>query len=221
MNPDPFIEHLISKHHCPAYIDEVGVSCIFGELVACAITIPKPFRLHDVDDSKKLKHEVIYDLARDLRRMVLFSFGIVKPGEIRKIRNMVIANKIAMKRALRSLPVRPDAVFIDGCNPPRLKITNYPIIKGDAKVFGIAVASILAKDFRDHLMMKKYGTKYSRYRIMSNKGYRSPDHLMAIRKWGVVPEHREYMPQVQKALSGGYDEVIQRKYKNRWEIWNT
>lgn len=216
MTPDPYIEHLITQHQNPAFIDEVGLGCIFGEHVACAVMLPIDFDMPEVDDSKKLKHQEVYRLAEELRPLIHFGLGIVSSQELRSIRNMHRANLLAMKRAIEHLPIVPDALFIDGKYPLASHTTPvYTVIKGDSRVFGIAVASIVARDFRDHLVMRKYGQGYSRYRIAQNKGYRSPDHLIAIRKWGTTEHHRVWMPQIQQVLSGSYDDVIQRKYSDR------
>jgi len=217
VRPDSFIEHLLKQYRCPAFIDEVGMGALFAELVACAVMIPKPFEAPEVDDSKKLKHDLIYELAPKLRKKVVYAFGVVTCPELKTIRNMMKADRLAMKRAVEALPVVPDALFIDGIFPiGGLTAPVYTVIKGDAKVFGIAVASIIAKDYRDHMVVTRYGHKYPKYHITSNKGYRSPDHLMAIRRWGLTPYHREWMPQIKRVLSGDYDHVIHTKYQDQW-----
>jgi len=216
MISDPFIEHITSQYNSPAFIDEVGMGAIFGELVACAVLITAPFENKLVDDSKKLKHEIIYRLAPELRNRVVYSYGVVKAQEICKIRNLVTADKLAMQRAVDGLPVRPDALFIDGIHPIEYPCPVYTIIKGDEKVFGISVASIIAKDYRDGFIVKHYGNDYSQYHIASNKGYRSPDHLMALRIHGVTALHRSYMPQIKRIISGEYDRIFQNKYSDRW-----
>ena len=204
MIQDSFITHLISKHSNPAFVDEVGLGSIFGPLVACAVLLPDTYFYQDgVNDSKKLKHEEIYRLAPILKRNVTYAFGILHSDELREIKNMFRANQQAIKRAIQNLPRKPDAAFIDGRYPLKnLPIPTYGVIKGDAKVFGIAVASIIAKNFRDHLVMARYGTRYARYDIKSNKGYRSPVHLRAIREWGATGHHRVWMPQIKRILSG-------------------
>lgn len=217
MVPDPYIEHLTKRYNNPAFVDEVGKSAVFGEHVACAVMLPIEFNIEEVDDSKKLKHETIYRLAEKIRPMVHFGLGIVSCLELKSIRNMHRANLLAMKRAIENLPLIPDAVFIDGKYPVGgITAPIYTVIQGDSKVFGIAVASIIAKDFRDHLMITKYGQRYSQYYISSNKGYRSPAHLTSIRRWGITDYHRIWMPQVQKVVSGEYDTIIQNKYLKHW-----
>lgn len=219
MIPDPYIEHLTKQYSNPAFIDEVGKGAVFGEHVACAVMLPIEFNIEEVDDSKKLKHECIYQLAEQLKPLVHYGLGIVSCQELGLIRNMHRANLLAMKRALENLPIVPDALFIDGKYPiGGTTAPTYTVIQGDSKVFGIAVASIIAKDFRDHLMMDRYGHKYSQYCISSNKGYRSPAHLTAIRRCGVTRLHRTWMPQIQKVLSSEYDSIIQHKYSKHWRV---
>jgi ribonuclease HII len=202
MNQDPFITHLISKHRQPAFMDSVGSGAILGPIVACAVMLPEAFDRPEVDDSKKLKHDLIYTLAPVLKKKMVFSIGIAEVEEIREFRSTFQADKLAMLRAVKGLKEAPDALFVDGDKKyaPRLCPMEYTIVKGDGKVFGIACASIIAKDLRDHLVIDRYGQQCARYHICSNKGYRSPAHLRAIKKWGVTLHHREYMPQIQRIL---------------------
>jgi ribonuclease HII len=217
MKIDPFVEHLARKHKNPAFIDECGTGAIFGPVTACAVMMPKPFWDDRVNDSKKLKHETIYKLAPVLKKNVIYSIGTASSHEIRTLRSTFAAGRKAMLRAIKGLPELPDALFIDGKYPLNTGLPEYTIVRGDSKVFGIAAASIICKDHRDHHVMRVYGDWFARYRIRSNKGYRSPDHLLAIRKWGCTCHHREYMPQIQRVLTGDYDKVIFSKYKDRWK----
>jgi len=221
MNQDSFVLHLISKYGMTAHTDAVGTGALFEGPVACAVAMPEPFQNDEVDDSKRLEHKTIYRLAPELKQKVVYAFGVVRSEEMQSIRNNMKAELMAMTRAVLALQkkIKIDAVFVDGkFTLPDTGIPSYAVIRGDQNVFGIAVASILAKNDRDHFMIDTYGEEYSRYRIASNKGYRSPDHLMAIRKWGTVwPHHRAYLPQVQRVLKGEYDEVIFSKYRKRWE----
>ena len=203
MRLDPFVKMFVDQYKQPAFIDEVGLGSIFGELVACAVMIPEPFEMKEVNDSKKLKHEDIYRLAPVLRKKVLFAYGVIPAYELNEIKNMHKANLLAMKKALEGLSEKPDGVFIDGRFVPKdLDIPVHPIVKGDTKVFGIAVASIIAKDYRDHLMMIEYGTTFDDYDIAQNKGYRSPTHLKAIRRLGTTLHHRRWLPDVLRAADG-------------------
>jgi len=218
MIEDPFIKHLVAEHKRPAFVDSVGNGALFGELVSCAVVLNDDIRLHDVNDSKKLKHEHIRYLAKLLWKCVSFSFGIVSTAELNKLANINKADELAMRRAVEGFQLKPGAVFVDGKYSIKgVSMPSYPVIKGDSKVYGIAVASIIAKDYRDRMISDKYGDEFSRYHLRSNKGYRSPNHLMAIRRWGATEHHRLWQWQVQRVLSGQYDEVIQRKYLSRWE----
>lgn len=202
MKIDPFIEHLAAQYNSPAFIDSVGTSAIFGEVVSCAVMITAPFDMYELDDSKKLKHCDIYRLAQELKNRVIYSIGIANVSEIKRFRSTVKADFLAMRRAVKSLSIKPDVLFIDGKYAIKTDIPVYTVIRGDSCVFGIAVASIIAKDYRDHMIMKKYGRKYSKYGISSNKGYRSPSHLTAIKLYGATSLHRSYMPQIQRLLNG-------------------
>ena len=221
MDQDPFITHLTKKYQMPAYTDAVGTGSIFGPVLACAVSIPEPFYNSEVNDSKQVPNKIIYRLAPVLKEKVVYAFGIVSVEELLEIKNNQKGEHLAMVRALKNLQekIKIDAAFVDGKFTLKgLEIPLYAIIKGDAINVGIAVASIIAKDERDQLMINFYGEKYSKYHISSNKGYRSPDHLMALRKFGPVRSlHRTYLPQVKQVLSGNYDRVIQTKYKDRWE----
>lgn len=202
MIQDGFVKLFIDQYKCPAFIDEVGLGSIFGPLVACAVIIPEPFEMEEVNDSKKLKHEEIYRLAPLLRERIIYSYGVVPPHELNGIRNMHKADLLAMERALALLSEKPDAVFIDGRFVPKgIDVPVHPIVKGDTKIFGIAVASIIAKDYRDHMVMDQFGEIFSFYDIKSNKGYRSPKHLAAIREQGITDYHRRWLPDVKRALS--------------------
>jgi ribonuclease HII len=192
---------------------------IFGPLVACAVMLPIAFYRPEVDDSKKLKHDLIYTLAPILKKKMIFSIGIAEIEEIRQLQSTFRADKLAMLRAVKGLKETPDALFVDGDKKyaPRVCSTEYAIVKGDEKVFGIACASIIAKDYRDHLVEDRYSKKYARYCIHNNHGYYSPEHMMAIRRWGLTPQHRNWQKRIIAILSGKYDKIIQEKYSERWK----
>jgi ribonuclease HII len=221
MVQDPYIIHLASKHKIPAYTDACGTGSIFGPIVACAMAFINPYFDPNVDDSKKLKHEEIYRLAPILKKKIVWALGVTSALELAALQNNLKGEHFAMTRAVLALrkKLHIDAVFVDGrFTLPETNIISYAVIRGDQRSFGVACASIIAKDARDHEMIQSYGNKYAKYHIAQNKGYRSPDHLMAIKKYGSVKFlHREYLPQIKKVLSGEYDSVIQKKYKNRWE----
>lgn len=221
MIQDPFFLHLAAKYKTPAFTDAVGTGCIFGGILACAVALPYEYYNPEVDDSKKLPHDAIYRLAPLLKIKMAWAIGMTSPEELLAVQNNLKGEHIAMTRAVSALKrkISIDAVFVDGkFTLPKTELPSYGVIKGDTKIFGIAAASIIAKNERDHIVMDVYGDEYARYHIRKNKGYRSPDHLMALRKFGAVhPFHRTYLPQVKRVLSGEYDSVILTKYKDRWE----
>jgi len=221
MKQDPFIIHLAEKYKTPAYTDCVGSGSIFGPALACAVALIEPYYNPVVNDSKQLPHKVIYRLAPELKTKMIWAIGMVSALELQTIRNNLKGEHIAMCRAVLALKekINVDVAFVDGKYPlPKTNIPSYGVIRGDCVSFGVACASIIAKNERDQLMMNKYGDQYARYHIRKNKGYRSPDHLLSIRKYGAVyPHHRTYLPQIKSVLSGDYDHVIFTKYKDRWE----
>lgn len=201
MIQDRFIKMFIKQYKQPAFVDEVGFGSLFGPMVACAVIIPKSFRMNKVNDSKQLKHKEIYKLAPKLKERVIYSLGIIKSDELNEIRNIYKADLLAIEKAIISLPKKPDAIFIDGrFIPKNVNIPIHTIVKGDTKVFGIAVASIIAKDYRDHLVMSEFGEKFAIYDINNNKGYRSPKHLEAIKRNGITKFHRNWLPEVKRAF---------------------
>ena len=224
---DAFIKSLTAKYRHPAFVDEVGLGAIFAEHVACAVQIFGNFRDDRVNDSKQMKHGELYRVAEDLvnsrhpTSFLAYGLGVVEVGELLELRNMHKANRLAMCRAIEALPVRPDAVFIDGkFTLPESGIETYSVIKGDAKVFGVAAASVIAKNYRDHLIRQKYPQLHEKYDILNNVGYRSPRHLIGIRKYGITLYHRPWLKQIQQVLSGSYDEIILRKYSHIWNEYD-
>lgn len=218
MNEDPHLKSLIqqlqSEGKTIAYLDEVGRGAIFGELVVGCVILQPGFFHPDIDDSKKLDPETRKRLSpiilENVKEHVL---EITESHEINRLKNIGICNKLSMMRALRKLRNVPDVVFIDGKEHLGLDFEEYAVIHGDARVFGIACASVIAKVFRDNLVVETYAPRYPQYSLHTNKGYRSPHHYMAIRKYGLRLEHRAYLPQVCRVVNGDYDEVIERKYK--------
>jgi ribonuclease HII len=113
--------------------------------------------------------------------------------EIDKI-NIREATKLAMKRAYNNLidkyRIKIDLVLIDGNFVPNIDTTTEFIIKGDNKCLSIATASIIAKVSRD-IILKKLDLKYPKYNWKQNKGYGTKEHIEAIKKYGLTPEHRK------------------------------
>ena len=144
--------------------------------------------LSRIDDSKKLTPKQREQAADELRKNSIFSVGTVYPATIDKI-NILQATIKAMRSALKGLSLRPDMVLIDGRINLGIGIPSEGIIGGDAKSLTIAAASIIAKVTRDNIM-NGYDKLYPEYGFIRNKGYGTPEHMAALRRYGPSPIHR-------------------------------
>lgn len=177
-----------------ACIDEVGRGCLAGDVIACAIVMPRDKIIHGVKDSKKLspkKREELYE--KILNDAIAIGIGRVEPSIIDQI-NIKEATRLAMKKAVLDLKdknnnlLSPDYLLIDAENIS-LDIPQLNIIKGDEKSYGIGCASIVAKVYRDRLC-KIWEEQYKGYKIEKNKGYGTKEHREFIKKIGPSPIHR-------------------------------
>jgi len=171
-------------------IDEVGRGALFGPVVSGAVIL-HPDKLNDqIRDSKKLTHKkrvelsgFIYENAR------AYSIGWCWNDEIDDC-NILEATKKSMKMAVKGLQFTPDYVLLDGMKPDFLDIEGQGIVKGDNKSMSIAAASIIAKVFRDQLMVS-FSTFFPRYRFQDNKGYGTKEHIRAVSINGFTDFHRK------------------------------
>ena len=173
-----------------AGVDEVGRGPIAGPVVACAVIMPPDTRaIAGVDDSKRLTHDQRVRLAAKIReRAVSFALGAASVREIDTI-NIYQASVLAMHRALGRLSVKPDHVVIDGRAMRTLPIPHTAVVHGDARCYGIACASIVAKVLRDSLM-RRLAKRYPSYGWEHNVGYATPEHIALIDEHGATPHHR-------------------------------
>ena len=172
-----------------AGIDEVGRGPLAGPVVSAAVILPHHFPRSGVTDSKKLtqkKREQLFELIYD--QAVSIGLGIIDPAEIDR-RNILQASLLSMAVAIRNLNPQPDFLLIDGIFNVPLDMPQIPIPKGDSRSTSIAAASIVAKVTRDR-MMKKYHEDYPQFGFDIHKGYPTPVHKEAIRKFGSCPIHR-------------------------------
>ncbi len=183
-----------------AGLDEAGRGAWAGPIVAGAVIIEvdkvnKVDRvngvLKGVKDSKLLtpkKREKFFEII--IRQVLDWSVGVVSEKVIDEI-GIVKANKLAMKKALENLSFKPDYVLIDGkINLDKLRIPSQSIIQGDTKIFSIASASIIAKVWRDRIMIKLH-EKYPYYGFAQHKGYGTKLHWKTIQKYKICPLHRK------------------------------
>ncbi|MDD3312912.1 ribonuclease HII [Pseudodesulfovibrio sp.] len=177
-----------------AGVDEAGRGCLAGPVVAGACILPGEYDLPGLNDSKKLtaaRRETLYDLIRE--QAVAWAVGVSWAPEIDRV-NILQATFLAMGRAVRSLRRTPRFLRIDGnqripAHALRLDVPQEWVIKGDGLVPAISAASILAKTFRDRLMVK-LGRRYPGYGLETHMGYGTEAHMAAIRKLGPCPQHR-------------------------------
>jgi ribonuclease HII len=170
-------------------IDEVGRGPLAGPIVASAVMLPEDIYLPGLDDSKKLtikKREALYDQIQ--QSAISIGIGIVSPEEIDRY-NIYEATKKAMLDALQQLKPFPDYLLIDAME----LVTPIPqrsLVKGDAKSISIASASVIAKVYRDRIMLN-YHKQYPQYHFDKNSGYGTKEHLKALHQFGPTPIHRK------------------------------
>lgn len=172
-----------------AGIDEVGRGPLVGPVVTAAVILPREFYDERINDSKKLtekKRELLYDVI--MENAVSVGIGISSEDVIDEI-NILEATKKAMIEAVNNLSVKPEHLLIDAVKL-NIDIPQTSIIKGDAKSESIAAASIVAKITRDRMMVE-LDKKHPEYDFKHNKGYGTKKHIEAIRKYGIIKEHRK------------------------------
>jgi ribonuclease HII len=171
-----------------AGVDEVGRGALFGPVLAAAVVLDPERGVRGLKDSKVLDGEARTHLAFEIKRRCLaWAVGAADAFEIDQI-NIYQASRLAMKRAVEALTLRPDYLLIDAVKID-LTIEQEPLIDGDARCRAIAAASIVAKVARDECM-DRWQTVFPQYNLASNKGYSTPDHKKALRQHGPTALHR-------------------------------
>jgi ribonuclease HII len=184
--------------------DAVGVACLSGPVLAAAVAMP-PFarRIPGVRDSKMLsrgQRERLYPLI--MRRALAVGIGAASVTEIDRI-NIYHATNLAMRRAICRIGAR-DHVLIDGLRVHRLEEHVGPytaIVRGDAKCYSIAAASIVAKVIRDRLM-DRLAARHPHYGWEHNAGYATTTHRRGIEEHGITPFHRRSFARVRAVELG-------------------
>ena len=169
-------------------VDEVGRGPLVGPVVAACCILPEEFHLDGLTDSKKLseaKREYFFEEIK--KQAISYGIGIVSEKRIDEI-NIYQATKEAMIEAINQCNPKPDYVLTDAMKLD-INIPITPIIKGDLKSITISAASVLAKVTRDR-MLYELDQKYPMYDFKNNVGYPTKKHLDAIKKYGIIDEHR-------------------------------
>jgi len=172
-----------------AGVDEVGVGPMAGPVVAAAVVFPPDVAPFGVDDSKRLDAAQREELAGEIRATAEgIGVGAAQVEEIDRL-NIYHAGLLAMRRALENLSEPPQRVLTDARHIAGLDIPQYPVRKGDLRVFSIAAASIIAKIWRDDYM-HELAERYPGYGFEQHKGYCTAAHQKAVRHLGPCPVHR-------------------------------
>ena len=171
-------------------IDEAGRGPLAGPVVVAGVIMPKDSMIEGINDSKKVsekKREKLYHLI--LEEAISYSVAIIGQDVIDEI-NILNATKEGVTKVVEGLDVKPDLIVVDALEHINTKGIPYEsIIKGDAKCYNIAAASIIAKVTRDRIM-RQWDEIYPQYEFKSHKGYGTAKHIAAIKEYGLCPIHR-------------------------------
>ncbi|MXO57534.1 ribonuclease HII [Pontixanthobacter gangjinensis] len=192
-------------------VDEAGRGPLAGPVVAGAVVLCKP-AIEGLDDSKKLSAKRRAKLDIVIREQCAWAVGVVDAEQIDRL-NILGATLLAMTQAVERLTGllegRPDVVLIDGNISPKGRCPDWradlwgdgrPIVGGDALEPAISAASIVAKEWRDRMMIEA-ALQYPQYGWERNKGYGTRDHMIALRECGPTPLHRKsFAPVAQLGL---------------------
>ncbi len=172
-------------------IDEAGRGPLAGPVVIAGVIMPKDSMIEGVNDSKKVsekKREKLYDQI--IEEAISYSVAIVGQDVIDDI-NILNATKQGLTEVVDGLDVKPDLILVDALTHINTRGIPYDsIIKGDAKCYNIAAASILAKVTRDRIM-RQWDEVYPEYGFINHKGYGTAKHIEAIKQYGLTPIHRK------------------------------
>ena len=172
-------------------IDEAGRGPLAGPVVVAGVIMPKDSRIEFVNDSKKVtekRREKLYDVI--MEEAISYSIAVIDQDVIDEI-NILNATKKGVTEVVDGLEIKPDLILVDALEHINTRGIPYePLIKGDARCYNIAAASILAKVTRDRIM-RQWDEIYPQYGFLSNKGYGTAKHIEAIKQYGLCPIHRK------------------------------
>ena len=177
-----------------AGVDEAGRGPLAGPVIAGAVILPPTIQLYGLNDSKKISKAKRVELSLAIKKCaVAWAIGQATVEEIAEL-NILHASLLAMKRAVEGLNISPDHLLVDAVKIPYITIFQTAITKGDSISASIAAASIIAKTHRDEIMVA-YHQQYPQYGFDKHKGYGTPEHIQALKEFGVLPIHRRgYAP---------------------------
>ena len=169
-----------------AGVDEVGRGCLAGPVIAAAVILNNS--INNLNDSKKISKDKREHLSTIIMQNSFFAFGHASHQEIDEI-NIHNASLLAMKRAILNLNIKPNKVLVDGLYLPDVEYKKEAIVGGDAIISEISAASIIAKVYRDNLMLD-FDKKYPIYKFNKHKGYTTKFHKEMLKIHGSCPIHR-------------------------------
>ena len=186
-------EEIYSKNPNFKYIcgiDEAGRGPLAGPVVVACAVMPRDSMIEGVNDSKKISEKKREELFEKITsEAISYGVGVIDQKEIDRI-NILNATKEGLTMAVKELSVRPDLIIVDALNNIDTEGIPYEsIIKGDAKCYSIAAASIIAKVTRDRIM-RQWDEIYPQYGFIKHKGYGTAAHIAAIKEYGPCPLHR-------------------------------
>lgn len=191
-----------------AGVDEAGRGPWAGPVVAGAVVIfdrnLDKFLLEGLDDSKKLsakKRETLYEalLAAEAKGQLKTGIGEASAEEIDRV-NILQATFLAMRRAVEALGMTPDYALVDGNQTPKPFVCAVQtVVKGDARSYSIAAASIMAKVHRDRLMAR-LAEEFPFYGFEKNAGYGTALHIAGLKEHGITPQHRKSYRPIQEMI---------------------
>jgi len=183
-----------------AGVDEAGRGPLAGPVVAASVILDYNTFIPGINDSKKLsesQRESLY--VKIQQKSIAVGIGIVDVATIDRI-NILRASLEAMCQAVQTLPIQPNFLLVDGLYCPNINLPMKPLVRGDSLSLAIASASIIAKVTRDR-MMDSYDETYPQYGFSQNKGYPTPDHLSALKRFGPCEIHRRSFAPVAEKLT--------------------
>ena len=183
-----------------AGVDEAGRGPLAGPVVVAAVILPESYDLVSLDDSKRLSEKRRQLLLPQIEsQAIAFAVEFVDVDEIDRV-NILQATMNGMQRAVEKLKPEPQRAMIDGNRAPRLSCEVRTVIGGDRLVASISAASVLAKVYRDRLMMSMH-LLYPDYGFDRHKGYPTAYHLDRLRVLGPCPIHRKSFAPVRRATA--------------------
>ncbi|MEX0280699.1 MAG: ribonuclease HII [Arenibacterium sp.] len=199
--PDDSLEQALRRrgYRRIAGVDEVGRGPLAGPVVAAAVILKDTRAIQGLNDSKKLSATKRKLLDAEIKASADSAIAEASVEEIDTL-NILRASHLAMERAVKALNPPPDFVLVDGnLIPGNLSIPSEAVVKGDSRSVSIAAASIVAKTWRDQVMVD-LAQQHPGYGWETNMGYPSKSHRLALQNLGVTPHHRRSFKPVHNIL---------------------